>query len=161
MNEIVGYTLPLLDSSRPIHLLGIGGVIDIFNGVEHGIDTFDCVHPTRLARHGGALVKAKHWQRNDSPVKEHINLRNASYRDDNEPIDNECPCSTCTNYSRAYLHHLIKAGELLAINALTIHNVTYMNSLLSAIRQAIKEDRLDEERRNWVAESPLNTAKTA
>lgn len=142
MNDVVTHTLSLLTPERPIHLLGIGGISDIFMGVEQGIDTFDCVHPTRLARHGGALVKAH--------SKEHINLRNAAFRNDSSPIDKNCSCSTCHNYSRAYLHHLLKAGELLTINALTIHNVHYMNDLLAAIRGAIKENRLAEERKKWL-----------
>ena len=150
MDEVVSFTLSMLRPDRPIHLLGIGGVRDIFNGVAQGIDTFDCVHPTRLARHGGALVKAKHW--NDYPYKgqEHMNLNNTGFKTDDQPIDPECACSTCQNFSRGYLHHLIKANELLATNAITIHNVHYMNSLLTAIRQAILLDRLDEERGDWI-----------
>ncbi len=158
MNEVVSYTLPLLTPNRPIHLLGVGGIVDIFNGVAQGIDTFDCVHPTRLARHGGALVKSKHWHQQEFKGKEHINLRNATFRNDTAPIDEDCCCSTCQQHSRAYLHHLLKAGEILSINALTIHNVTYMNDLLAAIRKAIKGNRLKDERQQWLADPLLNTA---
>ena len=123
---------------------------DIFEGVAHGIDTFDCVHPTRLARHGGALVRPLHALKAGS---DHINLRNSCCREDPNPIEPDCPCATCQTYSRAYLHHLLKAQELLAMTLITIHNVAFMNRLLTAIRTAIAEGCLSEERKNWVAEN--------
>ncbi len=148
MREVVGYTAAQLDRSRPIHLLGIGGINDIFSGVEQGIDTFDCVHPTRLARHGGALVRPD----NLPPGKtgDHINLLNAIFRVDEQPIESDCPCMVCQKYSRGYLHHLLKAKELLACQLITIHNVMFMNRLLLAIRQAIKTDTLSAERKRWL-----------
>jgi queuine tRNA-ribosyltransferase len=127
-------------------LLGIGGIADIFNGVEHGIDTFDCVHPTRLARHGGALVRPVH---NDRP-KEHINLRNERFKNDFTPIEPDCPCHTCSNHSKAYIHHLLRAGELLAYSLISIHNVNFMNRLLTAIRKSINLGNLIEEKKKWV-----------
>ena len=150
MHSIVAFTMEMLNPERPVHLLGIGGISDIFSGVEQGIDTFDCVHPTRLARHGGALVKAEHWSRYDGKGGEHINLRNALYREDSRPIDETCLCKTCQTFSRAYLHHLLKAQEILALQALTLHNVYFMNHLLEALRQAIFTDTLKEEKRKWV-----------
>lgn len=150
MEDIVSFTMSRLSRDRPVHLLGIGGVRDIFHGVAQGIDTFDCVHPTRLARHGGALVKAKHWQTQAYKGADHINLRNAIFREDDQPIDTECGCETCKTYSRGYIHHLLKADELLAMTALTIHNVAFMNNLLLAIRKAIAEDRLEQEKSNWL-----------
>lgn len=147
MYDVVSYTMSLLTPERPVHLLGIGGVRDIFEGVQQGIDTFDCVHPTRLARHGGALIRADQDIETD---KEHINLKNASFREDPEPIDASCECETCQTYSRSYLHYLLKAKELLAMQAITIHNVFYMNRLLQAVRGAIKSDTLLEERKKWV-----------
>lgn len=148
MAEVVEMAMEPLNPARPVHLLGIGGVSDIFYGVAQGIDTFDCVHPTRLARHGGALVPSSLHE--DSQGREHLNLRNARFRTDPRPIDETCLCQTCKTYSRSYLHHLLKAGELLALQALTIHNVHFMNRLLAAIRQAITEDRLEEERKKWI-----------
>ena len=150
MHGIVEMTLGMLSPERPVHLLGIGGISDIFNGVEQGIDTFDCVHPTRLARHGGALVKADHWTRYSGSGGEHINLRNKIYRDDSRPVDESCRCSTCQIFSRAYLHHLLKAQEMLALQALTLHNVYFMNQLLQAIREAIRTESLYTERKKWV-----------
>jgi queuine tRNA-ribosyltransferase len=158
MEDIVSYTMSRLSRDRPVHLLGIGGVRDIFHGVEQGIDTFDCVHPTRLARHGGALVRAKHWQEQPYKGSDHLNLRNAMFREDSRPIDSDCGCETCKNYSRAYLHHLFKADELLGLTALTIHNVAFMNDMLLAIRVAIAEDRLEEEKSNWLVNHGLAKA---
>lgn len=153
MAEVVEMAMEPLDPARPVHLLGIGGISDIFYGVQQGIDTFDCVHPTRLARHGGALVPPSVWGALGESLKnrEHMNLRNARFREDPEPIDETCGCQTCQSISRSYLHHLLKAGELLAIQALTLHNVHFMNSLLASIRQAIAEERLEDEKKKWIA----------
>ena len=144
MYDVVKMTMDRLRPDRPVHLLGIGGITDIFNGVANGIDTFDCVHPTRLARHGGALVQGHE--------KEHINLKNVRFKEDPRPIDENCPCHTCKTVSRSYLHHLLKAKELYVMQAITVHNIAFMNRLLKAIRTAIAEDRLEEERKNWVKE---------
>jgi queuine tRNA-ribosyltransferase len=146
MYDVVAETMSYLDPRRPVHLLGIGGVKDIFEGVKHGIDTFDCVHPTRLARHGGALIKGGDKEKG----REHIVLSNHKFQTDEKPIDETCGCETCNTYSRAYLHYLLKANEFLVIQALTVHNVAFMNRLMAAIRQAIKDDRLEAEQEDWV-----------
>lgn len=152
MAEVVEMAMEPLDPSRPVHLLGVGGVSDIFYGIQQGIDTFDCVHPTRLARHGGALIPPRLWESlgEDPKGREHMNLRNARFREDPRPIDETCGCQTCKSFSRSYIHHLLKAGELLAMHLLTIHNVHFMNRLLTAIRQAIALDRLEDERKMWI-----------
>lgn len=147
MYDVVAYTTSLLSPDRPIHLLGIGGISDIFNGVEHGIDTFDCVHPTRLARHGGALVKPEN---RNVEKKEHINLNNSCFKQDFTPIEPDCECHTCKNYTKAYIHHLLKAKELLAASLLTLHNVHFMNKLMKNIRDSIKENRFFEEKKKWI-----------
>jgi queuine tRNA-ribosyltransferase len=131
MMSVVDTTMKMIDRSRPVHLLGIGGIQDILHGVECGIDTFDCVHPTRIARHGCALVE-------DVEGKEHVNLSNARFRLDTNPIDAACDCYTCRHFSRGYIHHLIKARELLAMQLLTIHNVRFMNRLMERIRSDIR-----------------------
>ncbi len=148
MYDVVAMTMEILDDSRPTHLLGIGGVADIFNGVAHGIDTFDCVHPTRLARHGGALVKPKN---RDDIKKEHLNLNNSKHREDFFPIEEDCSCYTCKNHTKAYIHHLLKAKELIAASLITIHNVHFMNKMMTAIRHAIKNDSLEDEKKHWIA----------
>lgn len=144
MREVVGYACQFLHPDRPTHLLGIGGLEDIWSGVLHGIDTFDCVHPTRLARHGGALVKPSSHE-----GREHINLRNARYKDDYSPIDPE-DTSYAQQFTRAYIHYLLKANEHLAGILLTVHNISFMMRMVRTIRQAIKEDRLAEERKVWL-----------
>lgn len=148
MYDVVAFTTEFLTHNRPIHLLGIGGVRDIFVSIRHGIDTFDCVHPTRLARHGSALVRPEHSGTDNG--REHINLKNSRFREDFTPIEPDCTCSTCITTSKAYLHHLLKAQELLAYTLITIHNVHFMNRLLQAIRQAIRKDTLDQEEKRWL-----------
>jgi queuine tRNA-ribosyltransferase len=147
MYDIVGYTAAKLDESRPIHLLGIGGIRDVFFGVKQGIDTFDCVHPTRLARHGGALVKG-----GDENGREHLNLKNGKYRLDSNPIEKDCPCYTCSKYSRSYIHHLLKADELVGMSLITIHNVRFMNRCFEDIRHGIETNTLDKVEKEWLSE---------
>lgn len=157
MYEVVSFTAPLLDATRPIHLLGIGGIRDIFKGVRYGIDTFDCVHPTRLARHGGALVKPGNWKGIGNAPKEHLNIRNQIFEQDQSPLDSTCDCRTCQTFSRGYLHHLFKAKELLGIQALTLHNLRFMVRLMTAIRQAIQSDTLDQLESEWVSDERGST----
>ncbi len=152
MYEIVDYTSRRLSPSRPIHLLGIGGIRDIFSGVKQGIDTFDCVHPTRLARHGGALIKG-----GEDTGREHINLKNSRFKMDKNPIEEGCGCHTCTNYSRSYIHHLIKAQELLAMSLISIHNIRFMNRCLAAIRTGIKEGELESVEKEWLPSTNNHT----
>ncbi|MDR2780897.1 MAG: tRNA guanosine(34) transglycosylase Tgt [Holosporaceae bacterium] len=146
MYEVVEMAMEELDGSRPIHLLGIGGIRDIFNGVELGIDTFDCVHPTRIARHGGALVKSQY---RDSKSREHINLKRSQYASDDNPIEPDCDCQTCLHFSRAYLHYLLKANELLALSSIAVHNIRFMNKLMEEIRAAIYNKNLNDLRGIW------------
>jgi queuine tRNA-ribosyltransferase len=133
-----------LQRDKPIHLLGIGGIEDIWTCVALGIDTFDCVAPTRIARHGWALVRGRKRAR--------LNLNNASFRTDDTPLDPTCDCSTCQTYSRAYLRHLFKAREIQGIRLVTIHNMRFMTRLLATIRQAIIENRFISARQAWFSE---------
>ena len=138
MYEVVALTMEQLSKDRPVHLLGIGGISDIFQGVLHGIDTFDCVHPTRIARHGGALVKP--WNRSDDTAREYLNLRNNRYKLDLEPIEPDCGCPTCANYTRGYLYHLLRTEKFLAFTLLAQHNAFFMNNLMKQIRMALEQD---------------------
>ena len=140
MYEVVKYTASKLKESHPVHLLGIGDPKDIWNLVKYGIDTFDCVSPTRLARHGTALSRCKEGK---------INIKNSPYREDLFPLDDTCNCLTCTNYSKSYLHHLFKTNELLGFQLLTLHNVYFMNTLMLFIQEAIKNDNLEEAKKEW------------
>lgn len=140
MYDVVRFTMQHLLPTRPTHLLGIGGLRDILEGVNSGVDTFDCVHPTRIARHGCALIARPE----SNFAKEHLNLHNSIYREDLNPIDDQCQCYTCRNFSRAYLHHLLKAKESTGGVLLTIHNIHFMMRWMAAIRQAIRVGRWRE-----------------
>ena len=146
MHDIVSMTSEMLDKSKYVHLLGIGGIEDIFHGCMAGIDTFDCVGPTRMARHGAALVKKKE---SFDRMKYSINLNNAVCKNDFTPISVDCNCYTCQNFSKAYIHHLFKAKEVLGGILLSIHNVHTMNKLMSDIREALKTDSLAIARKKW------------
>lgn len=140
MYEVVDFTMRYLSKLRPTHLLGIGGLRDILEGVNSGVDTFDCVHPTRIARHGCALIAKPE----EEFAKEHINLKNKIYREDFNPIDGQCNCYTCRNFTRSYLHHLFKAKENTGGVLLTIHNVHFMTRWMQTIRKVICEGRWSE-----------------
>ncbi len=141
--EIVDHATGRLTDDRPVHLLGIGGVRDIWEGVARGIDTFDCVAPTRIARHG--------WALHGDADNHRINLRNARYRDDKEPLEVTCRCPACRRHSRAYIHHLLKAREILAIQLLTVHNMAFMTRLMATVRAALLSGRFDEARTRWLS----------
>lgn len=153
MQDVVALTMTHLRRDRPTHLLGIGRIEDIFHGVSVGIDTFDCVHPTRIARHGSALVKPPvREQFNRSATnkgREHINLKNSVFKGDPAPIEEDCCCTTCRTYSRGYLHHLLKTGEMLGPILIAQHNVHFMNALMRAIRLGIRMGTLDSVRQAW------------
>jgi queuine tRNA-ribosyltransferase len=138
MFEVVGWAMDELPPERPVHLLGIGEIDDLVRGVELGIDTFDCAMPTRIGRHGMALV----------PDPEHrwrVDLAKARWKDSAEPVLDGCPCPACaTGYSRAYLHYLLKAREHTALRLLTIHNLAFMARLMEGLRAAIDAGRLPE-----------------
>lgn len=142
MYEVVAMCTPHLHPDRPVHLLGIGGFGDIFTAIRLGCDTFDCVHPTRVARHGWALVKGARGER--------VNLRNARFREETGPIDPGCACPVCRRYAAGYLHHLVKAGEMLGMTLLSMHNVFTMTRLMAEIRQAIRDGTLDALSRDWL-----------
>ena len=142
MYRVVNFTAPKLGNKHPIHLLGIGDPRDIWSLVKSGVDTFDCVSPTRLARHGSALKKGKEGK---------INIKNKNYANEMLPIDENCNCPTCSSYSLAYIHHLFKAGELLGLQLITAHNIFFMNKLMSDIRNAIENDNLDDVEKEWLS----------
>ena len=142
MYDVVRYSMEPLRRDRPVHLLGIGAIRDIWEGVEMGIDTFDCVTPTRIARHGWALSR-------EAPAFRR-NLRNAKFREDDAPLDEDCDCIACRRHSRAYIHHLLKADEILGLHLLTVHNIRYMTRLLATVRSAILAGRLREAKADWL-----------
>jgi queuine tRNA-ribosyltransferase len=130
MREVVGWSLAGLPEEPPRHLLGIGDVDDLIHAVAAGIDTFDCATPTRLARHGTALV-------HDPGSRWRLDLGKGVHRTSAEPIDERCPCPACREHTRAYLHYLVRAEELTAKRLITLHNLTFMEELMRGMRDAI------------------------
>jgi queuine tRNA-ribosyltransferase len=139
MHSVVGWTTAELERvapDRPRHLLGIGDVDDLIAGVEMGIDTFDCALPTRLGRHGVALVP-------DPDGRWRVDLVKGRWRDSPDPILEGCPCPACSGgFSRAYLHYLLRAGELTALRLVTLHNLSFIARLMADLRAAIDGGRL-------------------
>jgi queuine tRNA-ribosyltransferase len=129
MLDVVGSVLP---QDRPRYLMGVGFPDDLIEAVKRGIDMFDCVLPTRMARNHTALTRLGR-----------LNLRNATYAEDVRPIDPDCKCYTCSTFTRAYLRHLIASNEMLAATLLTIHNLHTLISLAADLRQAVIDGRLD------------------
>ncbi|KMQ52794.1 tRNA-guanine transglycosylase [Chitinispirillum alkaliphilum] len=139
--EVVGYSAVLLPENKPRYLMGVGTPVDILECVERGIDMFDCVLPTRNARNGSCFS----WNGK-------INIRNASHtRDFDQPLDRECGCYACRNFSRAYIRHLYMAGEILAIRLLTLHNIYFYMELVRNIRHHILEGDFVEWKREVLA----------
>lgn len=129
MNEMTEHTAKLLPEQKPRYLMGVGTPENLLTCSSLGVDMFDCVMPTRNARNGSLFVTGGK-----------INIKNAKYQNDPGPIDPNCNCYTCKNYSRAYLRHLFMAGEILAMHLLTLHNSTFYQNWMKKIRNAIQED---------------------
>jgi len=131
MYQMLEITTPLLPANKPRYLMGVGSPDALLEGAIRGVDMFDCVLPTRIARNGTCMTS-----------QGRLVIRNAKYQDDFGPLDPECSCYTCTHYSRAYIRHLIKADETFGIRLTTYHNLHFLLDLMRKIRQAIMEDRL-------------------
>jgi queuine tRNA-ribosyltransferase len=131
MFRVLDFAAPMLPADRPRYLMGVGKPDDIVGAVERGIDMFDCVLPTRSGRTGQAFTA-------DGP----INLKNARFAEDREPLDPACSCPICSTWSRAYIHHLIKAGEMLGAMLMTEHNLNFYQQLMAGVRAAIGEGQL-------------------
>lgn len=134
MDECVDY----LPKDKPRYLMGVGSPDCLFEGVERGIDMFDCVLPTRIARHG--LAMTSHGR---------VNIKNAKYERDFTPLDDKCDCYTCRNYSKAYLRHLFKSNELLSATLMSYHNLHFLVKTMTNIRKAIDEDRFSEYKKEF------------
>ncbi len=132
MFQTLDFTTPFLPQDKPRYLMGVGKPSDIIGAVARGVDMFDCVIPTRSGRNGQAFVKGGT-----------INIKNAKYKNDAKPLEENCQCTACQNHSRAYLHHLVKANEILGAMLMTEHNIFYYQNLMREIREAIEEKRFD------------------
>jgi len=140
-NDVLDFTVPKLPGDKPRYLMGVGRPEDIIESVRRGIDMFDCVIPTRHARTGFIYTS-----------KGILKIRNSRYQDDTRPLDENCQCYTCQNYSRAYVRHLDKCHEILGSRLTTIHNLFYYQKLMKDIRTAIENDRFDDFADDFYAE---------
>jgi queuine tRNA-ribosyltransferase len=143
IQKIVESTTPLLPLNKPRYLMGVGTYREMVQAIAAGMDLFDCVIPTRLARHANALVGGERW-----------NLRNQKFREDFTPLDVSCPCYTCQSFTRAYLSHLLRSRELLGYTLLSIHNITELVRFTQRIRAAIVAGRFVAEFGAWLEPSP-------
>jgi queuine tRNA-ribosyltransferase len=137
--QIVEATAPLLPYHKPRYLMGVGTYREMAIAIASGIDLFDCVIPTRWARHGTAMVQGERW-----------NLKNAKFREDFAPLDTTCPCYSCKNFSRAYISHLVRSQEILAYTLLSIHNITELIRFTQKIRDAIIQGTFATEFADWL-----------
>ena len=132
MYKMIDYAITYLPTDKPRYLMGVGDPIEMLEGVERGADMFDCVLPTRLARHGNAFT-----------LDGKINIKNAKYKEDFTPIEEECDCYTCKNYTKAYVRHLIVCNEMLGGRLLSIHNIRFLIREVENIRKTIKDETFD------------------
>ena len=139
MYKMVGYSTPYLPEDKFRYLMGVGDPIDLIENVIRGIDLFDCVSPTRLARHGHAYTKYGK-----------INIKNSKYKEDFTPISDECDCYACKNYTKAYIRHLINSKETFGARLLSIHNIRFLTHLMEEIRESIKNDSILELRKEFI-----------
>lgn len=140
MYRILEETVPYLPPEKPTYLMGVGTPANILEGVERGVDFFDCVYPARNGRHGNAYTN--HGK---------MTLLNAKYELDDRPLDATCGCPTCRHYGRAYIRHLLKAKEMLGLRLLVTHNLYFYNKMMEEIREAIEQQRFSEYKRQKLA----------
>ena len=138
MYKMLEYTTPIMPRNKPRYLMGVGTPEDLVEGIYHGIDMFDCVMPTRIARHGQVFTS-----------KGRMTVRNAQYKDDFTPLDEDCSCHVCQNYSRGYIRHLIKRNEILGVRLTTYHNLYFMLNLAEKIRESLRNDNFIEFREEF------------
>ena len=145
MNEVLEFTTPLLPQDKPRYLMGVGSPGSLIDGAIRGIDMFDCVLPTRIARNGTLMTSAGR-----------LVVRNASFKRDFRPLDENCDCHVCKNYSRAYIHHLIRAEETFGIRLTSYHNLYFLTNLMEQVRDAIRNDRLGDFREEFFEQYGFN-----
>lgn len=145
MYKMIDYGIKYLPEDKVRYLMGVGDPIDIIEGTIRGIDIFDCVLPTRIARHGQAFTR-----------EGKINFNNAKYKEDFTPVEEGCDCYTCKNYTKAYIRHLITTDEMLGGRLLSIHNIRFLIKLTEELREAIKENRILEYREEFISKYQKN-----
>lgn len=150
MYKAIEYSVPYLPEDKLRYLMGVGEPVDLVEGVARGVDIFDCVSPTRLARHGNALISGLRYTDKGEPKENRINLKNARFAEDFTPLEQDCDCYACKNYTKAYIHHLMKCDETFGATLLSIHNIRFLIHLCEKMREAIKEDRFDDFRKEFL-----------
>ncbi|MBR2997183.1 tRNA guanosine(34) transglycosylase Tgt [Candidatus Saccharibacteria bacterium] len=141
MYKAVEFSTPYLPDDKVRYLMGVGEPVDLLESVIRGVDIFDCVSPTRLARHGNALITGVRNTK-QGPKENRLNLKNARFKHDFTPIEEACDCYACKNYTRAYIHHLMRCGEAFGATLLSIHNIRFLIHFCEQMRNAIRKDRL-------------------
>jgi len=154
MENVLAWVTPHLPDGKPRHLLGVGEIDDIFTLVSYGMDTFDCVQPTRLARMG------KVYAREHSAHEFLMDITNVRYAEDMAPIEPGCECFSCRHFSRSYIHHLFRVRELLGYRLTTIHNLHFVHTLVSEIRQAIEDNTFLDLKNAWLYNKRITRDKT-
>jgi queuine tRNA-ribosyltransferase len=147
MHEIVQWTVNNISEEKPRHMLGIGEVDDLFDLIERGIDTFDCVIPTRIGRTGFFFISPPLGSVHN---RFRTDIDKPQYVKDKQPLDPNCNCYTCQNFTRGYIHHLFRCRELLAYNLLSLHNVHFLVNLTKQIRQSILNDKFQQLKKDWL-----------
>lgn len=150
MYKAIEYSVPYLPEDKLRYLMGVGEPVDLVEGVARGVDIFDCVSPTRLARHGNALISGLRYTDKGEPKENRINLKNARFTEDFTPLEQDCDCYACKNYTKVYIHHLMKCDETFGATLLSIHNIRFLIHLCEKMREAIKEDRFDDFRKEFL-----------
>ena len=143
MYKAIDYSIPYLPVDKPRYLMGVGEPVDLLEGIERGVDMFDCVLSTRIARHGNAFTRYGK-----------INLKNTKYREDFTPIEDSCDCYACKNFTKAYIRHLITCDESLGGRLLSIHNTRFLIKMMEEIREAIKNDKFSEYKEDFLSKYP-------
>ena len=144
MYKAIEYSSPYLPEDKVRYLMGVGEPVDLIEGVKRGVDIFDCVSPTRLARHGNALISGIRKTEKGDLKENRLNLKNARFKDDFTSIEAGCDCYACSNYTRAYIHHLMRCGEAFGATLLSIHNIRFLISLTEKMCEAIYSDSYKE-----------------
>lgn len=141
MYEMIEAVIPYLSEQKPRYLMGVGTPEDLFECIDRGIDMFDCVHPTRMARHGAFWTNSGRFS-----------IKNEKYKKDSQPLQENCQCESCQNYSKSYLRHLIFENEILGLRLMSIHNLHFLLNLMREIRESIKKDNFSKFKKDFLQE---------
>lgn len=148
LSNVLGWILPHTAPEKPRHLLGIGEFADMFDAVDQGVDFFDCVAPTRRGRHGNVYISPESG--GNPGNKFCLTITNSAYKNDMLPIDPKCECKVCQNFTRSYIHHLFRSGELLGYTLASYHNIYFITKTMECVREAIANDGFLQMKKEWI-----------